>query len=204
MGLIKKAVGFVALQTAAQVVDHKLKKDYSKGALMGKTPFNKSLTLDGHYSKHGGSFTVFSKDTAKYRVKSTCWFHERSAIIYDMKNNELGEVTLHTGIHSSCSMVLAGKDIGCVKVKKLVPPQKFEISLDGWGGSWHIEGDLPGWRYNVFDDDNVVYTITHGYTSKDDNDSILGLSYSSVSNELIGLLFMLAISLFNSIGIESK
>lgn len=202
MGFIKKAIGVAALKTTAKIVDNKLKKDYSREALMKKAPFEKTLTLDGYYSKHGGAFTVFDKkDDAKYKVKSSCWFHERSVTIYNIQGDKLAEIDLHMGIHPSCSLKLNEKDIGYIEMRKLTPPQKFEISLKGWGGSWRIQGDLPGWQYDVFDGDNVVYSITRGHTSGEYNNSY-GLNYSSVSNELMGLLFLVAISLFGSIGNE--
>ena len=110
------------------------------------------------FSLWGGSYNVYHEDrSVAYTVQGQPSLVRRKLTICDAQGNEAG--MLQTKIISffpAYTIWKNGQEIGKVQKKFSLFTPKFEVNFK----DWHVEGNLMGWNYKIYDrQDQVVAAI---------------------------------------------
>lgn len=130
-------------------------------------------------------------ENSKYFVKAEFLSLGHRLHIFDQNKNEIGLIKekLLT-FHPTFEIEMDGKTVGSIQKKFTLLRPKYEVDFNGW----KVEGDFLGWDYDVFDENSSIMHITRELLHWGDTYVI---NYSNPSDEVMGLLLVVAIDAAN-------
>ncbi len=138
------------------------------------------------------SYDVYDETGAqKYFVKAELLALRHQIHVYDMQGREIGCVRQRLmTLLPEFLIEIDGVERGSIQKKFTFLRPKYEVDCNGW----RVEGDFPGWDYDVYAGCSVAVHISKELLRWGDT---YVLDFASPADEIMGLLLVLAIDAAN-------
>ncbi len=138
------------------------------------------------------SYDIYDEaGSAKYFIKAEFFALTHQLHVYDRQGNEIGVVRQRLmTLLPAFDIEIGGAVYGSIQKQFSFFKPKYDVDFNGW----HVEGDFLGWDYDVYSGCSSIMHISKELLHWGDTYVI---DFSNPSDELMGLLLVIAIDAAN-------